>query len=74
MKKELGARIQEPGGCARIGRRHRPRPPRQWRGSMRCAITQRLEGSRFGVYLAALAHFVAMLVRPGRVQTGGSRE
>ena len=41
---------------------------------MRRAITQRLEGSRFGAYLAALAHFVAMLVRPGRVKTGGSRE
>jgi hypothetical protein len=41
---------------------------------MRRMIAQRLEGSRFGVYLAALAHFVAMLGRPGRVKTGGSRE
>ena len=33
---------------------------------MRRAIAQRLEGSRFGAHIVALAHFVAVLVQPGR--------
>ncbi len=41
---------------------------------MRRAIAQRPEGSRFGAHLVALAHFVAVLVQPGRVKTSGSRE
>ena len=57
---------------------------------MRCAITQRVEGSqtsprrldserlrragRFGAHLAALAHFVAMPGRARPAKTSGSRE
>jgi hypothetical protein len=41
---------------------------------MRCAIAQRLEGSRFGVFLATLANFVTSLVVPKRAKTGGSRK
>jgi hypothetical protein len=41
---------------------------------MRCVIAQRLEGSRFGVFLATLANFVTSLVVPKRAKTGGSRE
>ena len=41
---------------------------------MRRAIVQRLEGSRFGAYLSALANFVSTLIRPTRTKTGGSRE
>jgi hypothetical protein len=41
---------------------------------MRWVIAQRLEGSRFGVYLATLANFVLSLVGLKRVRTGGSRE
>ena len=54
--------------------RTRRRRPRKSCGSMRCAITQRLEGSRFGAHLAALAHFVAMPIRARRVKTSGSRK
>jgi len=36
-------------------------------------IAQRLEGSRFGAYLATLATFVSSLVRPKRAKTSGSR-
>jgi hypothetical protein len=41
---------------------------------MRCMIAQRLEGSRFRVYLATLANFVSSLVVPKRAKTGDSRE
>jgi hypothetical protein len=41
---------------------------------MRCAAAHRLEGSRFGIHLAALANFASKLVRPEGAKTGGSRE
>jgi hypothetical protein len=41
---------------------------------MRPMIAQRLEGSRFGVYLATLANFFSSLVGPQRARTGGSQE
>jgi hypothetical protein len=37
-------------------------------------IAQRLEGSRFGPHPVAPANFVATLIRPKRLKTGGSRE
>lgn len=37
-------------------------------------IAQRLEGSRFGVYLDNLANFASSLVVPKRAKTSGSRE
>jgi hypothetical protein len=49
--------------------------PRLWCGTLtRSVCSQRLEGSRFGVYLAALANLVSTSTRPKRVKTGGSRE
>jgi hypothetical protein len=39
-----------------------------------CAIAKRLEGSRFGAHLSALAKFVSALIHPKRAKTGGSRE
>jgi hypothetical protein len=36
--------------------------------------SQRLEGSRFGLYPATLAAFVSSLIGQKRVKTGGSRE
>ena len=36
--------------------------------------TQRLEGSRFGMYPATPRDFASSLVRPKRTKTGGSRE
>jgi hypothetical protein len=47
---------------------------RKVRGSIQRTIAQRLEGSRFGAHIAALAHFLAKVVRPLRVKTSGSRE
>ncbi len=41
---------------------------------MRCAVAQRLEGSRFGVHIVPLATFAPTLVQPERAKTGGSRE
>ena len=35
-------------------------------------FSQRLEGSRFGVYLPSLVIFVSVLVQPERVRTSGS--
>ena len=35
---------------------------------MQRAIAQTLEGSRFGAHIAALAHFVAKVVRPLRCE------
>ncbi len=41
---------------------------------MRCAAAHRLEGSRFGIHLSALANFLSTLIGPKRAKTGGSRE
>jgi hypothetical protein len=40
----------------------------------RLVCSQRLEGSRFGMYPATLANFASALIWPKRAKTGGSRE
>ena len=40
----------------------------------RPVCSQRLEGSRFGMHLSALANLISTSARPKRVKTGGSRE
>jgi hypothetical protein len=50
-----------------------PRPLRPIAFTRR-VCSQRLEGSRFGVYLAERANFVPRLILRKRVKTSGSRE